>query len=522
MVAGTVKRSEELEKEIELLRRELEELQKKLEATEQERQLLARILKNMRSRTYGRSSEKLAPGQQTFSFLDEVVEEAKAEVEEELEAETAADEKPPARKKKRKPRTVPEEIARERVVLDVDDELRTCSCCNTEMQPIGEDVTTELDYVPARFIAREYVRPKYACKRCQDGVLQEELPKRPIKKGWPGLGLLVHILVSKYVDHMPLYRLEKAFKRDGVDIPRSTLCDWVQVMAMLLLPIWEALKREVLESSLIQADETPVKVLNKQGVKKGYLWTYGIPWREVVFDFSEGRGGVFAEEFLSGYEGNLQCDAYSGYDRLEGKRIVRLGCWAHARRRFHKALGETKAAKVALGAIQHLYRLERHAREESLRGEALVEFRREHAKPILEKLEKYLREQCSKVLPKSLTGEAIQYALGNWSTLELYVEVAEAEIDNNSAENSIRPIAVGRKNWLFIGHRNAGPRAATILSLVATCWRLKIDPAEYLRDVIRQMTEDRSRASELTPRRWLAARADAQRATENLSTPTDA
>ena len=278
-------------------------------------------------------------------------------------------------------------------------------------------------------------------------------------------------------------------------------------MAELLRPVWDALKREVLESSLIQADETPVTVLGKQGAKKGYLWTYGIPWEEVVFDFSEGRGGSFAEEFLAGYEGHLQCDAYSGgYNRLEKKRIVRLGCWAHARRRFYEARGESRVAKVALASIQSLYRIEREARANELSGEALAEFRRERAIPVLDRLKAYLTEKRRNVLPKSLTGEAITYALGNWPALERFVEVPLAEIDNNAAENSIRPLAVGRKNWLFVGHRNAGPRAATILSLVGTCQRLKIDPARYLRAVIEEMTHRPERAAELTPRRWRAAR----------------
>ena len=195
----------------------------------------------------------------------------------------------------------------------------------------------------------------------------------------------------------------------------------------------------------------------------------------------------------------------SGYDRLVGKRIVPIGCWAHARRRFFEALSEGRVAKVALAAMQKLYRLERQARKESLSGDALLAFRREHATPVLNDLKKYLESKRSHVLPQSLTGKAIGYALRNWGTLERYVEVPLAEIDNNTAENSIRPIALGRKNWLFLGHRNAGQGAATILSLVGTCLRLKIDPAVYLRDVIEQMTRDPSRAAELTPRRWHAA-----------------
>lgn len=513
MAADLVKRNEELIEENERLRISVEELTAKLTISERERQLLERMLRNLNARTYHKTSEKLAPGQLTFDFCTELVEEAEAEIDEEkLEEEFSCDDKSPPRKR-RPSRMIPKDAKRERIVLDVDPELRVCSGCASDMDKIGEDITTELDYIPAQFIAREYVRPKYACSTCQDGVLEEELPKRPIKKGFPGLGLLVHILVAKYVDHQPLYRLEKAFRRQGANLPRSTLCDWVQSMAQLLRPIWESLKREVLDASLIQADETPVKVLNKQGVKKGYLWAYGIPWQEVVFDFAEGRAGEFAEVFLGDYSGNLQCDGYAAYDRFEQKEIVRLGCWAHARRRFYDARGETRAAKVGLAGIQSLYRIERKARAKGLSGAELVEFRREHARPVLEKLHAYFEEKKPTVLPQSLTAKAIAYALENWKTLERYVDIAEAEIDNNAIENAIRPIAVGRRNWLFIGHRNAGPRAATILSLVASCWRLKIDPAAYLRDVIEKMTQDPSQAAALTPRRWR----DAQRAEEPLA-----
>jgi len=481
------------------------------------------MLRNLNARTYGKTSEKLAPGQLTFSFMDELVEEAKAEIEEEkLEEEFACDETSPPKRRRRKSRRIPKNATRERIVLDVDPELRVCSCCDSGMQRIGEDVTTELDYTPAQFIAREYVRPKYACRACQDGVLQEELPKRPIKKGFPGVGLLVHVLVSKYVEHQPLYRIEKSLRRQGAEIPRSTLCDWVHAMAEILRPVWDELKRWVLLAALIQADETPVKVLGEKGVRKGYLWTYGIPWREVVFDFTEGRSGTFAEEFLSDYSGSVQCDAYSGYNGLEAKSIVRLGCWAHARRRFHDAKCESKTAKIALAAIQNLYRIERQAKDEDLQGEALVAHRRKYAKPILEKLHEFLVERRSTVLPKSLTGEAIQYALNHWDTFVRYVDIAEAEIDNNSAENSIRPIALGRRNWLFIGHRNAGPRAAIIMSLVATCWRLKIDPAAYLRTAIEALVEDPSRAAEFTPGRWLAARQEAEATAEKVAASSDA
>ena len=255
--------NEQLEEENISLREAITSLQAKLESTEQERQLLSRLLKNLRGQIYGKTSEKLAPGQQTFDFLGELVEEATSELEQEIEDEQP-DDKPKRKPKCRKPDSIPDTVERERINLDVDPELRVCSCCQIEMDCIGEDVTSELEYIPARFVLKQYVRPKYACKTCQDGVLQEALPKRPIKKGLPGVGLLTQVLVAKYVEHQPLYRQEKIYKRQGVELSRSTLSGWVQAMAKLLLPIWGALKREVLASSVIQADETPLTVLTQQ------------------------------------------------------------------------------------------------------------------------------------------------------------------------------------------------------------------------------------------------------------------
>lgn len=499
MVEALVKRNAELEARV-------AELERLLESSEEERRLLARVLANLQGRVYGRSSEKLAPGQEVFDFVKDLVEEAEAEVDAEEKDENL--EEPTTRKPTRKkPRTIPKHIERERVLIDVDPELRHCSACDCEMQKIGEDVTTELDYVPARFIAREFVRPKYSCRACSDGVLQERLPKRPIEKGRPGLGLLTQVVVAKYVDHVPLYRQEKIFRRSGLEIPRSTLCDWIQAMGELLRPVWAALREEVLSASLIQADETPVRVLSSERATKGYIWTYGVPWSEVVFDFTEGRAGSFAKEFLEEYSGHLQCDGYSGYDRLPKRRIVRLGCWAHVRRKFYEARGESRVARSALASVQALYRTERAARAEGLEGEALVEYRRLHARPIIEGLREFLETERLRIRPKTLTGKALTYATNQWPALVRYVDIPEAMIDNNSAENSIRPLVLGRKNWLFIGHPNAGPRAATILSLVGTCERLRIDPHMYLRDLIAQLTIDPSRAADLTPRKWRDARA---------------
>jgi transposase len=349
------------------------------------------------------------------------------------------------------------------------------------MCSIGEHVVEELEYIPARLYVLEYALKKYACKKCQSGVVMERIPERPIKKGRPGPGLLAWILVSKYQDHLPLHRLERIFERHGLGIHRSTLCDWVSAMAKLLGPIVEAMKREIFQARVLQADETPVQVREpglEKMTRRSYIWTYGIPRGEVVYDFTPGRSGQGPREFLCNFEGYLQTDAYSGYNAVfESGRVIHIGCWAHARRRYYEARAECPDfAEMVLAAIQKLYRVEREGKEEKLTGEALVDLRRREAKPVLDWIRQILELHRGEYLPKSGLQEAIDYTLGQWDSLVRYVDIPDAEIDNNAAERSMRRVVLGRANWLFVGHPAAGPRAAVILSLVETCRRLEVNP----------------------------------------------
>jgi len=510
MLSELVKRNRELEDELIELKAvheaEKATLQKKLEAAEGERKRLELKIEGLKQMLFGRRSEKATPqilGHIQLELFEEAADEIKAE--EEIEKEESASK----RKKKRNSRNpIAKELKRERVVLGVDPELRTCSCCKKELVKIGEDVTEELEFIPANLYVIEYVRPKYACSKCQDGVLMESLPARPITKGRPGPGLLANVVVSKYTDCLPLYRQEKIFARSGVKLRRSTLCDWVQAVAVLLAPIVSVMKRELLRAALLQADETPINVQDpsaKGRLTRAFIWTYGIPWGDVVYDFTLGRSSKGPESFLTDFEGFLQTDAYSGYNSVcRGGRVVHIGCWAHVRRRFYKALEESpEMAKLVIASIQKLYRIERHAKTAGIKGAELVEIRQREAKPILEKLKEIIALKALAVLPKSELGIAIRYALSQWDALVRYIDVPEAEIDNNSAEHSMRTIVMNRKNWLFVGHPDAGPRAAVLLSLVETARRLKIDPFRYLRFAIEEMTRDPSRAGELTPRKWL-------------------
>lgn len=518
MLVDVVKRNAELEEELRVLRTAFEskeaektELEKKLKASEHDRNYLKLKLEELKRMLFGRRSEKIEPvrhdGLLQAKLFEEAAKEVEAEREAELETVTYERKK---RRGNRKP--LPAELHRERVEIDVAPEMKICPDCKDDMCSMGEHVVEELEYIPAKLFVIEYALKKYACKKCQSGVVMERIPERPIKKGRPGPGLLAWILVSKYQDHLPLHRLERIFERHGLGIHRSTLCDWVSAMAKLLVPIVEAMKRELLRARVLQADETPVQVREpglEKMTRRSYIWTYGIPRGEVVYDFTPGRSGQGPREFLGDFEGHLQTDAYSGYNSVfERGRVVHIGCWAHARRRFYDARAEgSDFAEMVLAAIQKLYRVERQAKEEGLTGDALVNLRRREAKPVLDRIREILEIHRGEFIPKSGLQEAIDYTLGQWDSLVRYVEVPESEIDNNSAERSMRRVVLGRSNWLFVGHPNAGPRAAVILSLVETCRRLEVNPYEYLRSVIHEIAKDASRAAELTPRTWRSAHA---------------
>jgi transposase len=528
MSERSVKRTRALQRELEAIRAERDalkrqhsEIEKSLKHSEMEREYLKFQLEKLKNMLFGRRSEKLTVTEDGFVQL-ELFEKAKAEieVEEVEETETVSYER---KKRRGNRRPIPETIHREQIEIDVGPEDRRCPDCGEEMTCIGHDTSEDLDYIPAVLFIIEYLLKKYACKKCQSGVVQATRPPRPLPKARPAAGLLAYILVSKYHDHLPLHRLERIFARHGMEISRKTLCDWVGGSSELLRPIVEAMKRRMLEARLLQADEspTPVKDPDLKGKTARYwIWTYGIPGGEVVLDFTRGRSAKDAERFLGDYSGKLQSDSYSVYKSLERRgKCVHVGCWSHARRRFYDSRKEQpEFAQAVLAAIRKLFEIERYAKAEGIVGRDLVALRRRQAKPILRKIRKLLQAKQPHVIPKSGIGDAIKYALRNWKALLRYVYIPEAEISNNLAENSIRGLAVGRKNWLWIGHPNAGPRAAIIFSLVESCRRLGVEPFEYLRSVIDEMARNPERAPELTPQKWLerktaAAAASAEKAT---------
>jgi transposase len=366
-----------------------------------------------------------------------------------------------------------------------------CKCCNGQLNKIGEDISEQLEYIPASMHIIEHARFKYACPNCQENMVIAPKPEQPIDKGLPGPGLLGYIATSKYDDHLPLHRLERILKRQGAEIKRSTMCDWMAATAQLLEPIWNLMKEHLLQSDIIHTDDTVLPVLDKSLTKarEDRVWVYigdkNNPF--VLFDYTKSRKRDGPLNFLSDYKGYLQADAFKGYDCIYASGAVKeVTCWAHARRYFYDALKSASSqATAAITLIKQLYDIEREIRE--LLPKERLEIRQNRARPILDEIKKWLDEQSLYVLPKSIIAKAVNYSLNNWQALYRYTEDERLNIDNNISERAIRPVVIGRKNWLFVGSDKGGKTAAIVNSIVASCHRHKLDPQAYLTDVLRRL-----------------------------------
>ncbi|MFN2428099.1 MAG: IS66 family transposase [Candidatus Binatia bacterium] len=475
--------------------------------------------KELLRRLYARRSEKMDPAQVEL-FREELVAEAAAELAAEIKAKADAATEPEekAASKRNGRRRPPAGLRRERREYTLPESERICPCCSIPMQPFGQDVSEQFEYVPASLFVIEHARTKYACRGCEQGVATAPLPAQPIEKGLPGPGLLAHVVLSKYGHHLPLYRLEQIFAEQGVPISRKTMTDWVTQVAALLEPVVAEQKRRLLEQPLLQSDDTHVQYQDrtrKGSTARGFLWAYTVPWGEVVYDFTPTRARAAPQAFLAGYKGYLQVDGYADYTSIFPERPdATIGCMAHVRRKFFEARAEDReAADNVLGLIQFVYRVERRIKTEGLSGSDRVAVRTAEVLPALDDLEAYFHMLADGALPKSMIGTAARYALGQWPAIRRYVSVAEAEVDNNSCEQTMRVPVLGRKNWLFAGSLEGGRRGAVLFSLVVTCRRLGVDPAAYLVDVITRIaTHPNSRIAELTPRGWKELQAAASAA----------
>jgi transposase len=409
-----------------------------------------------------------------------------------------------------KPKRSPLPAHLPRIEVRHEPEQTTCSC-GLALKRIGEDVSEKLDYTPGVFHVERHIRGKWACGQCQV-LIQAPVPAQVIDKGVPSAGLLAQVLVAKYSDHQPLYRQEAIFERAGVAIPRSTLAQWVGACGVQLQPLVDALKAALLERSVLHADETPVAMLmpGKGKTHRAYIWSYSSTafdaLRAVVYDFADSRAGAHPQAFLDGWSGKLVCDDYAGYKALFRAGHTEVGCMAHARRKFHDLWvnHNSPVAEEALKFFAALYEVERRAQE--LSAERRQGLRGLESRPIMDKLHEWLLLQRQRATDGTAIAKAIDYSLGRWPALIRFLDDGTLPIDNNWVENRIRPIALGRSNWLFAGSLRAGKRAAAVMSLIQSARLNAHDPYRYLRDILERLpAHPASRIGELLPHRWAPA-----------------
>jgi transposase len=462
------------------------------------------LIAKLRRMQFGRSSEKLDRQIEQLELRLEALQLNDAEKVAALPVAIVNAE--PAARPARRP--LPAHLPRE--VRTFSPKQQTCPDCGGELKHLGEDVSEMLEIEPIRFKVIRQVRPKLACACCER-IVQAEAPSRPIARGVAGPGLLAHVLVSKYGDHLPLYRQSEIYAREGVELDRSTLADWVSGTSQLFGPLVEALRRHVMAAQKLHADDTPVPVLapGNGKTKTGRLWTYVRDDRPagdqtppaVWFAYSPDRKGEHPKSHLSKFKGILQADAYAGFDQIyEGGLIQEAACWAHVRRKFYdiQVAHKSLVAAEALKRIGELYAVESEINGRSPKQRRDV--RNARSRPLLASLKQWLEETMVKLSKKSDTAVAVRYALGRWEALMRYCDDGHLEIDNNAAERALRAVALGRKNYLFAGSDRGGESAAAIYSLIGTAKLSGVDPESYLRNVLSRIAEHPiNRIDELLP-----------------------
>ena len=399
-------------------------------------------------------------------------------------------------------------LPRRREEIDLSEAEKVCPCCDGVRVKIGETIRERLDYTPSSIFVREIAQQTYACRCCERAACDPQIaapafPPEPVPRSGVGAGLLAQVIVSKYVDHLPLYRQESIFARHGWPVSRTRLCDLVGACATLLDPVYRAMIERLKKSFAIHADESPVTLLQPR--RTAYAWLYlgdaANPY--TLFDFTAGRGEEHPTAFLSGYSGFVHADGYAGYNPVHGSGARHLGCWAHVRRKFVEARTNNAAkASEALAYIRTLYAVETEIRDEQLAGDAVVSRRQARAGPILRKLGAWLEVEQRTMLPKSPFGQAVSYAINQWPTLGRYLGDARFTIDNNVAERAVRPLAVGRKNWLFVGGDGGLTSASVLMSLCASAKRHGLNPWAYLSDVLTQLAAKPADVTHLLPDAW--------------------
>lgn len=477
-----------------------------------EAQLTAALLElaELKRQLFGEKTEKLTPEEE--SQLAEVAADLQEQAQRDPPAsdgvlEAEPEEQDPPKRTRRRRHPLPEHLERLKVILEPE-ALTPCAQCGKSPICIGEETSEELEYVPAKLVVRQTVRRKYACPCGCGGVAIAPLPPRLLPQSKLGVGLAVHLLLSRFDDHVAYYTLERIFQeRHGVIIPRQQMVQWVAHIAFLLQPLYRLMFEEMKKSGYLQVDETPVKILDpevKGKCARGFLWFYAVPGADVYLDFQNTRGRKAPHAQLGNFVGTIQTDAYEVYDSLKKviADLVRIGCAAHSRRKFHRALKDgDRRAIWFIGKFRQLYRIERETK--ALTPENRHQIRQQRAVPIWELIRQKARELQPQLLPQSSLGKAVSYFLNEYEPLIGYLQSGSFQIDNNLVENSIRGPAVGRRRWLFIGHPDAGWRSAVIYSFIVSCRRRGINPQTYLTDVLQRLPSmNIMQIAELLPARW--------------------
>ena len=484
--------------------------QERLARLERENRLLRELRRLDLLEKYGPAGEGLSDAQLELLELEPGVSSAEVEAEsqrEQLELPLKKARKHPGRQE------LPAELPRVEQIVVCTAQQCVCGQCGKETVVIGYESAEQLDVEPAQYFVRVTKREKRACKACEEqGVQCAPLPVRIIEKGLASDRVVIDTIVSKYADYVPLYRQSAILEREtGIELSRATLDGWVMRVGELLRPITAAMSQELLKGDYIQADETPVGVQMHDGRGKNhqaYLWQYSRQGEAVIFDFRMGREREGPKRFLGNFEGILQSDGYGAYDHVGGARIVHAACWAHARRKFFDAVKLNPKDQTSIRIVaqmDELFAIDAQAREQNLSHSGRHLLRLEKTKPVLEQIKRTIEVARADALPKSAMAKACNYTLTLWHRLTRFLEHPQLELSNNWVENSMRPVALGRKNWIHIGSQDAGPRVAAILSIVETCRRLKIPVRDYLASILPGLANfPMNRVAELTPSVWAA------------------
>ena len=508
IIAQLRQQLETSEQQLRTQENQLQTTKNELHLAELKIQVLEAKLRKARLAKYGAGSEKLSDEQLELLELEPGVQGA------EVQAESQRPKIPsPAKPRQKHPgrQALPPDLPRIEKIVPCTPEQCVCPGCGEQRAVIGYEESEQLDVEPAKYFVRRTKREKRACAKCEaGGVVAAPLPPRIIEKGLASDAIVIDTVVSKYCDHLPLYRQSAMLERDaGVEVSRATLDDWVLHVGELLIPMAGAMRQELLSESYIQADETPVEVQMHDGRGKNhqaYLWQYGCPGGNVIFDFRLSRGRDGPKQFLKGFDRILQTDGYAAYDQIGGPNLVHAGCWSHAERYFAEAVDlnpQDPLATPILARIADLFAIDAQARQQELTPEARHALRQEKSLPLLPVIRQQAEAVRSQVLPASALAKACNYMLNLWDRLARCLDYPQVELSNNWAENSMRPVAVGRKNWIHIGSPQAGPKIAAILSVVESCRRQKIAVRSYLAAVLPGLADvPIQRLPELTPAAW--------------------